>query len=178
MRPMRRANQALDAATCEAVLRRGRTGVLAVTGEDGWPYAVPLNYVYADGTLWFHCATEGHKVEAIRREPRVSFCVVDQDTVLPERFSTAYRSVIVFGTARIVREDAERRAAIQALTTNTAPTSPARRARPSSPSTRRTPLSSRSPPRTSAAKRGTGPATRTPRPKPDGQNPKGSEAKP
>lgn len=124
MRPMRRANQALDAATCEAVLRRGRTGVLAVTGEDGWPYAVPLNYVYAGGTLWFHCATEGHKVEAIRREPRVSFCVVDQDTVLPERFSTAYRSVIVFGTARIVREDAERRAAIQALTDKYCPDVP------------------------------------------------------
>lgn len=124
MRPMRRANQALDAATCEAVLRRGRTGVLAVTGEDGWPYAVPLNYVYAGGTLWLHCATEGHKVEAIRREPRVSFCVVDQDMVLPERFSTAYRSVIVFGTARIVQEDAARRAAIQALTDKYCPDVP------------------------------------------------------
>ncbi len=106
-RPMRRAAQALSEEECEAVLRRGSDGVLAVAGDEGWPYAVPVNYLWQDGAIYLHGAREGHKMDAIRKEPRVSFCVVDARDVMPEEYSTAYRSVIVFGRARIIEEAEE-----------------------------------------------------------------------
>ena len=59
-REMRRKNQELSREECLAVLDRGTSGVLAVHGEGGYPYAVPLSYAYADDKLWFHCARAGH----------------------------------------------------------------------------------------------------------------------
>ena len=102
---MRRKNQALTEEECIAILQNGTSGVLATAGEDGdYPYAVPLSYVYWNSRLYFHCAGEGHKLEAIARNPRVSFCVVDQDQVVPDKYTTYFRSVIVFGKARILTE--------------------------------------------------------------------------
>ena len=114
-REMRRKKQALSTEECEEVLKRGSSGVLAVLGDDGYPYAVPLSYVYANGRLYFHCAKAGHKLDAIAREPKVSFCVVDQDHVVPEEYTTYFRSVIVFGRASAVEDDAGRRAAAELL---------------------------------------------------------------
>lgn len=95
---------------------RGTSGVLAVLGEEGYPYAVPLSYVYQSGKLYFHCAKEGNKLDAIRQNPKVSFCVIDQDQVYPEDYTTLFRSVILFGRARILEEEAEKRKAITLLT--------------------------------------------------------------
>ena len=114
-REMRRFRQQLPQAECEAILARGTSGVLAVTGDQGWPYAVPLSYAYEGGRLLFHCATAGHKLDALRRESRASFCVIDQDQVVPERFTTYYRSVIAFGTVRIIQDGAALRAAAEQL---------------------------------------------------------------
>ena len=72
-RPMRRRRQQLTTAECDAILCNATSGVLALTGDDGYPYAVPLSYVYADGCLYFHSAVEGHKIDAIRRDGRCSF---------------------------------------------------------------------------------------------------------
>lgn len=108
-RPMRRSAQELTREECEEILRRCPMGVLAVTGDEGYPYAVPVNPVYENGTIYFHCAREGHKLDAIRRDSRVSFCVVDQDTVIPEERTTAYVSVIAFGRARLLEDEAEMR---------------------------------------------------------------------
>ena len=69
---MRRAKQALSPQECQAILERGRTCILAVSGAEGYPYAVPLNYVYQDGKLYFHCAKQGQKLDAIRQNPKVS----------------------------------------------------------------------------------------------------------
>ena len=115
MREMRRFSQALTLAECGAVLERCTSGVLAVTGDGGWPYAVPLSYVWQDGKLYFHWAVAGHKLDAIRADDRASFCVIDQDQILPEAYTTCYRSVIVFGRARVVEDPQEKRRAIEAL---------------------------------------------------------------
>lgn len=123
-RPLRRPAQTLDAAACQAILRQGTHGVLALSGEDGWPYAVPLNYWWDGARVWFHCATEGGKLAALRRSPKASFCVVGRAEILPERFATAYRSVIVFGELREVTEPAAARAAIEGLTAHLAPRAP------------------------------------------------------
>ena len=123
-RAMRRKKQQLSPGACAEILRRGTSGVLAVAGDGGYPYAVPLSYVYDGQTVYFHSANTGHKVDAIVREPRASFCVIDRDEVLPEAFTTAYRSVIVFGRVRGVETDEEKRAAVEKLALRYAPNVP------------------------------------------------------
>ena len=108
-RTMRRARQQLDQAAWEEILLRNTSGVLALSGDEGWPYAVPLSYAWAEGKLIFHGAKTGHKLDAMRREPRASFCVVDADDIVPERYTTHYCSVICFGRMRVVEEPEEMR---------------------------------------------------------------------
>lgn len=108
-RAMRRFRQALPKDVCEDILRRGTSGVLALHDEDG-PYAVPLSYVYAEGKIIFHCARQGHKLDCIRHDDRCSFCVTDQDEIVPERFTTHFRSAIAFGRIRVVEDVEEMRA--------------------------------------------------------------------
>ena len=120
-REMRRKRQALTQAQCQAILEQGSCGVLALSGDDGYPYAVPLSYLYHQGKLYFHCAKSGHKLDALRREPKASFCVVAQDQVAPLEYTTLYRSVIVFGRLRELEDDGEKRAAIEALALKYAP---------------------------------------------------------
>jgi uncharacterized protein len=114
-RVMRRKKQILPTVETEKILRNATSGVLAVSGDEGYPYAVPLSYAFEDGKIYFHCAKEGHKIDGIRRDEKVSFCVVDKDQVVPEKFTTFFRSVIAFGRARIVSEDAVKRYALGLL---------------------------------------------------------------
>jgi nitroimidazol reductase NimA-like FMN-containing flavoprotein (pyridoxamine 5'-phosphate oxidase superfamily) len=120
-REMRRMKQQLPKEEAIAVLKSCSNGVLAVAGDDGYPYTVPMSYVYQDGRLLFHCAVEGHKLDAIRRDDRVSFCVVDREEVVPEKFATIFRSVIVFGRAKIVEDESERRHMLEAINAKYAP---------------------------------------------------------
>lgn len=106
-REMRRKNQQLPEDECLQILRDATSGVLAVDGDDGYPYAVPLSFAYAEGKLYFHAAKSGHKLDALRRNPRASFCIIAEDAILPEKYTTCFRSVIAFGTVRIVEDDAD-----------------------------------------------------------------------
>lgn len=114
-REMRRKKQALPIEECEAVLRRGTSGVLAVLGDGGYPYTVPLSYVYDGEKIFFHCAKTGHKLDAILRESKVSFCVLDVDQVVPAEYTTYYRSVVAFGRARVLEDVSEKRKALEKL---------------------------------------------------------------
>lgn len=124
-REMRRKKQALRAEECAAVLERGTSGVLALSGDGGYPYAVPLSYVFDGDRLYFHCARDGHKLDAVRRDGRASFCVIDQDHVVPKEYTTRFRSVVAFGTIRILDDAAEKRAAVEKLAVKYAPEDPA-----------------------------------------------------
>lgn len=104
-RQMRRKNQELTYSQAVEILKRAKTGVLAVFGDDDYPYAVPLNYLYTDNKIIFHCAKSGHKIDAIKKHDKVSFCVIDKDDIMPEKFGTDFKSVIVFGKARILETD-------------------------------------------------------------------------
>lgn len=108
-RKMRRIGQQLSDAECEDILRRAKSGVMAVYGDDGYPYAVPVNHVYDNGKIAFHCAREGHKLDAVRRNDKVSFCVIDRDDVIAKERTTAYISAVAFGRARIVDDETEMR---------------------------------------------------------------------
>lgn len=99
-REMRQKRQALSKEDCDDVLYLGTSGVLALAGDDGYPYAVPISYVYDGEKLYFHGAKAGHKMDAILREPKASFCVIDQDQIVPEEYTTYFRSVIAFGKIR------------------------------------------------------------------------------
>ena len=101
-RSMRRARQQLSEQESVEILERGTSGVLALLGEDGYPYAVPISYALDGRRLIFHSAKAGHKIDAIRGCGKASFCVIDQDQVVPEEFTTRYRSVIAFGKMRVL----------------------------------------------------------------------------
>lgn len=120
-REMRRQKQILSEGECIDVLQRGTSGVLAVSGDDGYPYAVPLSYVYDDFKIFFHCAKTGHKIDSIVRNEKVSFCVIDKDSVVPEKYTTYFRSVIAFGKAVILEDEAQKRSAIEKLTKRYSP---------------------------------------------------------
>lgn len=114
-REMRRKKQALPAEEVAAILCRGTSGVLALSGDDNYPYAVPISYVFADAKLYFHCAKDGHKLDAIQHNSKASFCVIDQDQIVPEKYTTYFRSVIAFGQIRIIEDEKEKLAAIEKL---------------------------------------------------------------
>ena len=114
-RPMRRGKQQLSDDEAKAILEAGTNGVLALAGDGGYPYAVPLSYVYADGKIYFHSAKSGHKLDAIRSCDKASFCVVAQDQVVPSEYTTYFRSVIAFGTVRVLEDEEERAEATRAL---------------------------------------------------------------
>lgn len=112
-REMRRKRQALSSQEIDAVLHGASSGVLALHGDHDYPYAVPISYVYDGENLYFHCAKSGHKWDAIQRNAKASFCVIDQDHIVPQELTTYFRSVIVFGRIRVI-EDEERK--IEAIT--------------------------------------------------------------
>lgn len=120
-REMRRKKQALSTEETIKVLNKGTAGVLAIAGDEYYPYAVPLSYVYKEKKVYFHCAYNGHKMDVIRANPKVSFCVIDKDQVIPEEFTTYYRSVIIFGNARILENEKEKRSALEILAAKYSP---------------------------------------------------------
>ncbi|MCI8336867.1 MAG: 5-nitroimidazole antibiotic resistance protein [Peptococcaceae bacterium] len=120
-REMRRKGQSLSLDECEEVLKTCTSGVLSLSGDEGYPYGVPLSYVFAGDKIYFHCAKEGHKIDAIAREKKASFCVIATDEVIPEKYTTCYQSVIVFGEIHILAEGEEKRAAIEKLAAKYSP---------------------------------------------------------
>ncbi len=107
-REMRRKKQLLPEELTEQIMNKGITGVLGVTGDDGYPYTVPVNYVYENRIIYFHCAKSGHKLDAIRNDNKVSFCVIEKEDVIPEKFTACFRSAIAFGTASEITDDDEK----------------------------------------------------------------------
>ena len=114
-REMRRSKQRLPREVAVEILERNTSGVLALSGDEGYPYAVPMSYVYADGKIYFHSAKNGHKIDAIQRNEKASFCVIDQDQIIPEKYTTFFRSAIVFGRLRLVEDMEEMRRIAAAL---------------------------------------------------------------
>ena len=107
-REMRRKRQLLSEEESIAILQKAMAGTLALLGDNDYPYAVPISYVYADGRLYFHSALSGHKVDAIRKCDKASFCVIEQDEVHPEKYTTFFRSVIAFGRIHIIEDETEK----------------------------------------------------------------------
>lgn len=114
MREMRRHDRQLANEEVIEILEKGEYGVLALMGDQGYPYAVPLSYAMDEDSIVFHSAKEGHKVDAVRLNAKCSFTVIGHTEVLPGKFSTKYESAIAFGKAREV-EGQEKVQALMAL---------------------------------------------------------------
>ncbi len=111
---MRRKDRQVTEAEAFSLLKQGEYGVLGTVSADGQPYGVPVNYCCLDGSIFFHCAMEGKKLDNIRSNPRVNFCVVGATEVLPAEFGTRYESCIVQGIASESFAE-EKRAALEGL---------------------------------------------------------------
>ena len=120
-REMRLKKQELSPEASIEVLNNGTSGVLAVSEDNDYPYAIPLSYVYYDSKIFFHCAKVGHKLDVIAKNSKVSFCVIDLDNVVPEEYTTYFRSVIVFGKVRILEDEVEKRNALEKLAAKYSP---------------------------------------------------------
>lgn len=109
-RPMRRFKQELPIEFTKTLLLEATSGVLSLLGDDDYPYGVPLSHVYdGDLTIYFHSALSGHKMDAIAKHQKCSFTVVSKDEVDPEKYTTYYQSVIVFGQISVVEDLEEKR---------------------------------------------------------------------
>ncbi len=105
---MRRKRQQLSEVESIGILQKATAGTLALLGDNDYPYAVPISYVYHERKLYFHSALAGHKVDAIRNCDKASFCVINKDDVQPEKYTTFFRSVIAFGRIHIIEDEQEK----------------------------------------------------------------------
>ena len=110
-RQMRRFKQQIPEEECIDVLKTELRGVLSVIGDDGYPYGMPLDHWYseADGKLYFHCAREGHKLDAVTRNDKVSYCVMDKGFRKDGDWALNIRSVIIFGRMKVVEDEEKKR---------------------------------------------------------------------
>lgn len=99
----------------EKILEDGAYGYFATTGSDGYAYGVPVNYVYMNNCIYVHGSKIGHRIDNVKFNPSVSFCVVDGVKVLADKFDTLFRSTIIFGKAELVDEKEEKSRALMAL---------------------------------------------------------------
>lgn len=106
-RKMRRFKQELPREEALGILQKNNMAVLGVNGDDGYPYTVPINYAYVNGKIYIHGAKQGHKLDAMKNDGRVSLCIVEKDDIVAEELTTYFKSVIVFGKARIIDGEAE-----------------------------------------------------------------------
>jgi hypothetical protein len=109
-RELRRKDKKMDPELIEKLLEEAEYGVMSCIGDGGYGYGVPVNHIYMDGAIYFHCAYTGHKMDAIEKNSKVSYLIVDKSQVLPEKLSTRFSSVIVFGNASIVEGEEKTKA--------------------------------------------------------------------
>lgn len=127
-RKMRRYAQELDHEACLEMIGRATSGVLSVIGEGGYPYGIPMSFAYVDGgdaddigRFYFHCATTGHKIDALRACDKACFTIVDMDDVVADEFTTYFKSVVAFGRVKIIESEDEKRRTIRILTDKYSP---------------------------------------------------------
>lgn len=107
-RELIRKNKALSISECIDILKSETRGVLSVNGDDGYPYGMPMNHWYdeSDGKIYFHCGKSGHRVDALKRDGKVSFCTYNKGSKKDGEWAYTVKSVIVFGYIELI-EDAE-----------------------------------------------------------------------
>ena len=114
-RPLRRFKQAASEEECLSLLRSAPRGILSVIGENGYPYGLPINFIYQDGKVYFHCAKEGHKLDAIRARDKVCFTILSEPVRNEGEWWYCISSVIVFGRIGEVTDRSKAEAILRSL---------------------------------------------------------------
>ncbi len=99
---MRRADRMMSESEVNGILSSSEYGSMAVLSANGYPYAVPVNFAFLDGSIYIHSAKEGAKIRAIEANSKASFTIVHKHEIVPMKFTSSYESVIAFGTVSIV----------------------------------------------------------------------------
>ena len=107
-RKMRRIGQVISKEECEEILTNEPRGVLALLGDDDYPYAIPMSHVYVDGKIYFHGAQTGHKNDAVKKHSKVSYCVIDKGVKAKDSWWYTFKSVIVFGKIKTLTDRDEK----------------------------------------------------------------------
>lgn len=107
-RRMIAVKKAMTKEACLELLKTAPRGILSVIGDDGWPYGMPMNFWYneEDGKIYFHSAKRGHRTDALMRDPKASFCVLDEGTLMEGDWAATFESVIAFGRIEFVEDQA------------------------------------------------------------------------
>lgn len=114
-RKMRKPHMALDREESMKVLEEAEYGIVSTISEDGYPYGFPMSHIVLDDSIYFHCGIVGHKLDNISNNDKVSFTVVGNTELLPDKLDTNYESVIVYGRARKVEGEEKIVALIEIL---------------------------------------------------------------
>ena len=103
-RPIRKKKNEISTDSAKELLRSSRRGVLAVNGDDGYPYAIPVNYLYDEenNSLIFHGAKAGHKVDSLKKDDKICFTVFGNEKIKEEEWAPYLQSVVVFGRCHLV----------------------------------------------------------------------------
>lgn len=97
------------------ILEKSVYGVLGLEGDDNYPYTMPINYAFEDNKIYLHGAPEGHKVDAAKRNEKVSFCVVSKADIVPEAYNCLFLSTVAFGKIRIIEDAQEKQKAMELI---------------------------------------------------------------
>ena len=120
-RKMYKEKRQLSAEETQELFTKGHHGIIAVNGDDGYPYAVPVNYVYCDGKIYIHSAKYGYKIDALQQNDKVCFTAILNAQIIPEKFTAAFESVIAFGRASFVDDGEEKTAVLHTFIDRFAP---------------------------------------------------------
>lgn len=112
---MRRKDRKLEQEEALKIITENQLGYLGMTSPSGYPYVVPMNYVYQNDTVYLHGAQEGHKIDCLKTHPEVCFTVVGDWRIIPEHTTTAFESAIAFGRVEFIEDTTEKKAALGML---------------------------------------------------------------
>ena len=113
---MHKASRQLSDAETMEILKKGDHGTLSVQGDDGYPYATPINYIVVDGKVYLHSAPYGYKIECLQRSPAIISA-----QIIPSKITAAFESVVLTGTAVFVTDQAEKRTVLENFVTQKHP---------------------------------------------------------
>lgn len=118
---MHKASRQLSDAETMEILKKGDHGTLSVQGDDGYPYAIPINYIVVDGKVYLHSAPYGYKIECLQRSPKCCFSAIISAQIIPSKITAAFESVVLTGTAVFVTDQAEKRTVLENFVTQKHP---------------------------------------------------------
>lgn len=108
-REMYKKERQISDEAARELFAKGNHGTLAVNGDDGYPYAVPVNYVYYGGSIYIHSAKYGYKIDAVQRDDKVCFSAILDSEIQQDKFTAAFRSIVAFGRISFVEDEAEKK---------------------------------------------------------------------